>query len=104
VKESEPRHRRGKRRLRIIKELVACRQYQYSAKVQNFIQEGVFDLEDMERCVLGASAIQKVEPDDLGTAIDGCKYTIVGVDAQGLVFTRVENSFATTKRSKSTSS
>src|SRR5688500_5866477 len=78
--------RRGKRRLRIIKSLVASRQYQYSVKVQNLIQEGYFDLEAMERCILSARSIQKDEPDDLGTAVDGCKYTIIGLDTAGMNF------------------
>jgi hypothetical protein len=81
-----PLHRRGRRRLRIIKELVSSRQYHYSAKVQDLIQEGDFDLEDLERCILGARFIHKVEPDELGTAADGCKYTIIGVDTEGLAF------------------
>jgi len=38
-----PQHRRGKRRLRIIKELVSTRQYQYSKKVRNFIEDAVFE-------------------------------------------------------------
>lgn len=58
----------------------------YSKKVQGFIEDGDFELEDMERCVLSACAIQKVEVDDLGIAIDGCKYTIIGVDTQGMSF------------------
>lgn len=81
-----PQHRRGRRRLRIIKALVAERRYQYSAKVQNLIQEGDFDLEDMERCILSATVIQKEEPDELGTSVDGRKYTIIGLDAAGLSF------------------
>ncbi|HEX8139487.1 MAG TPA: hypothetical protein VF544_18145 [Pyrinomonadaceae bacterium] len=81
-----PQNRRGRRRLRIIKALVASRKYQYSAKVQNLIQEGYFDLEDMERCILSASVIQKVELDELGTSVDGYKYTIIGLDAEGLSF------------------
>lgn len=86
MEKMEPRHRRGKRRLRIIQELVSSRQYQYSKKVQNFIQEGDFDLEDMERCILSATAIHKVEPDELGTAMDDCKYAIIGLDTQGVAF------------------
>lgn len=81
-----PQHRSGRRRLRIIKELVVSRKYQYSAKVQNFIQDGYFDIEDIERCILSASVISKVEPDELETATDGCKYTIIGVDADGVSF------------------
>ncbi|MDQ2920177.1 MAG: hypothetical protein M3R52_00970 [Acidobacteriota bacterium] len=79
-------HRRGHHRLRIIKALVAARRYQNSEKVQKFIEEGQFDLEDMEHCILSANAIQKVELDDLGTSVDGCKYTILGVDTWGLSF------------------
>lgn len=81
-----PQHKCGKRRLRIIKALVASRQYQYSRKVQNLIQEGWFDLEDMERCILSASCIQKVEPDELGASVDGYKYTIIGLDTAGMSF------------------
>lgn len=81
-----PKHRRGFRRLRIIKALIAARRYQYSAKVQKFIEEGDFDLEDMERCILSASAIDRVEVDDMETSIDGCKYTIIGLDTKGISF------------------
>lgn len=81
-----PQHRRGKRRLRIIKELISSRQYQYSRKVQDYIEEGEFDFEDMERCILSAAVIEKVESDELGVAIDGCKYTILGLDTQGMSF------------------
>ena len=81
-----PQHRRGKRRLRIIKELVSSRQYNYSKKVRSFIEDAYFDEEDMERCVLSATSIHKVERDELGNAIDDCKYTITGVDTQGRSF------------------
>jgi hypothetical protein len=81
-----PEHRRGRRKLQIIKELIAARKYQYSAKVQNFIQEGYFDLEDMERCILSASVITKVEPDEQGASADGSKYTIIGLDTAGMNF------------------
>jgi hypothetical protein len=81
-----PSHRRGSRRLRIIKALVSERRYQYSAKVQEFIENDDFDLEDLERCILSARDIQKVEPDELATAIDGCKYTILGLDTHGVCF------------------
>jgi hypothetical protein len=81
-----PQHRSGRRRLRIIKELIVSRKYQYSAKVHNFIQEGYFDIEDIEHCILSARVITKVEPDELETATDGRKYTIIGVDAEGVSF------------------
>jgi hypothetical protein len=81
-----PQHQSGKRRLRIIKELVASRLYNYSKKVQSFIEDAFYGPEDLERCVLSASTIHKVEEDELGTAIDGCKYTIIGMDTQGRSF------------------
>jgi hypothetical protein len=81
-----PEHRRGKRRLRIIKELVSSRQYNYSKKVQSLIEDAYYALEDLERCILSARTIEKVEPDELGTAIDGCKYTIICMDTQGRSF------------------
>ena|ERR1700756_2404738 len=80
-----PGHRPG-RRLRVIKALIASRRYNYSKKVQLFIEEGDFDVEDLEHCVMSAGVIHKVEPDELCTAVDGCKYTILGVDSQGCAF------------------
>jgi hypothetical protein len=80
-----PGHRPG-RRLRVIKALIASRQYNYSKKVELLIEEGDFEVEDIEHCVLSADVIQKVEPDELSTAVDGCKYTILGVDTQGFPF------------------
>lgn len=77
---------RGKRRLRIIKQLVANRDYHYSNKVQQLLEEGVFELEDMERCVLTANSVQKVEADELKTAVDHCKYTIIGWDTHEQAF------------------
>lgn len=81
-----PIHRHSPRRLRIIKALVCDRRYNFSRKVQNFIEDGLFDLEDLEQCIIGARRIQKVEIDELGVAVDGYKYTIIGVDAQGVEF------------------
>jgi hypothetical protein len=81
-----PSHRRGRRRLRIIKALVSEGRYQYSDKIQSFIEGGDFDLEDLERCILGAREIQKVELDEQAASIDGCKYTIMGIDMHGIGF------------------
>ena len=80
-----PSQRPG-RRLRIIKALVSEQRYQYSLKVQQFIENGDFDLEDLERCIMTADSIQKTEPDELGVSIDGSKYTIIGLDTQNVVF------------------
>jgi hypothetical protein len=81
-----PSHRRPNRRLRIIKALVAEGRYDYSAKIQGFIEDGDFDLEDLERCILSAREIQKVEPDELAASVDGRKYTISGFDTHGVSF------------------
>lgn len=81
-----PQRRRGRRRLQVIKELIAQKRYAYSRKIQNFLAAGDFELEDLEHCILSATVIDKVEHDDLGTAIDGCKYSVVGTDTQGEVF------------------
>jgi hypothetical protein len=78
--------RRPKRRLRIIKALVAEGRYDYSAKIQGFIEDGDFDLEDLERCILSAREIQKVEVDELDASVDGCKYTVIGIDKHGVSF------------------
>lgn len=82
-----PTHRRpGIRRLRIIKELVSQGRYQYSAKVHEFIENGLFQLEDLERCILSSRNIDKVEIDDLGVSVDGYKYTVIGLDTYGEPF------------------
>ena len=81
-----PSHRRPRGRLRIIKALVSEGKYQYSDKIQGFIEGGDFDLEDLERCILSAREIQKVEPDELAASIDGRKYTVIGVDTHGVLF------------------
>ena len=82
----EQRLRPTRRRLRIIKALIAERRYHYSNKVRDLIEEGDFNEEDLERCILSATEIQKAEEDELGLAIDGKKYTILGTDALGQSF------------------
>jgi len=77
MKKKGPEQRPG-RRLRIIKALISSKRYNYSKKVQISIEEGDFELEDIEHCIL--------ELDELGTAIDGCKYTILGEDIEGMSF------------------
>jgi hypothetical protein len=81
-----PSCRRPKGRLRIIKGLVSEGNYKYSAKIHAFIENGDFDLEDLERCILSAHEIQKVEPDELAASVDGRKYTVIGLDTQGVLF------------------
>jgi hypothetical protein len=81
-----PGYRRPNGRLRIIKGLVSEGKYQYSGKIQAFIEAGDFDLEDLERCISSAREIQKVETDELATSVDGRKYTVLGIDTHGVLF------------------
>jgi len=69
-----------------IKQLVAQRQYDYSEKVRDFIEEGFFEEEDLEHCILSAAKIHKQERDELGQAVYGMKYVILGRDTHGRPF------------------
>lgn len=74
------------KRLDVIKGLVADRNYHYSKKVRRFIEDGWYEISDVERCILTATKIHKVEDDELGVAVDGCKYTILGRDTSSHPF------------------
>ncbi len=69
-----------------IKQLVAQGRYRYSRKVRDFIEDGFFDVEDLEHCILSATKIYKSERDELGQAIHGMKHVIVGKDTHGQLF------------------
>ena len=69
-----------------IKLLIAQKSYRYSRKVQDAIEEGFFDLEDLEHCILSATIIQKKEKDELKEAVHGMKYVILGRDTHGRPF------------------
>ena len=56
------------------------------AQVSGFIEEGDFNQEDLERCKLSATEIEKAEEDEPGLAVDGKKYTIIGTDTLGQSF------------------
>lgn len=49
-----------------IKQLVAQGRYRYSRKVRDFIEDGFFNVEDLEHCILSATKIYKSERDKLG--------------------------------------
>jgi len=74
------------KQLEVIKSLVADRSYHYSKKVRQFIEDGWYGTEDLERCISTATKIHKVEDDELGVATDRCKYTILGRDTVGQSF------------------
>lgn len=69
-----------------IKQLVVEGRYRYSRKVQDFIEEGFYDREDLVHCILSATKIHKRERDELGQAVHGMKYVILGKDTHGRPF------------------
>ncbi len=81
-----PGSRKKCEKLDAIKRLVEAGAYHYSRKVQTFIEEGWFRLEDIQDCIMSAKSVEKTEVDELGTAVDGCKYTILGTDTEGYRF------------------
>ncbi|ETW94052.1 MAG: hypothetical protein ETSY1_36540 [Candidatus Entotheonella factor] len=72
--------------LREIQRLVNHGRYRYSQKVEDFIMDGYFDEDDLEHCILSAQRIYKRERDELGYAIHGMKYVILGRDTHGRPF------------------
>ena len=81
--------RRGgidQQKLEVIKSLMATGSYHYSGKVRRFIAEGWYEAADLEQCIFTATTIHKIEVDDMKTALDGRKYTILGRDTQGEPF------------------
>lgn len=72
--------------LREIQRLVEHGQYRYSRKVEERIEDGYFDEDDLDHCILSAQRISKRERDELGNAIHGMKYVILGRDTHGRPF------------------
>ena len=68
--------------LAVIKELVMNGNYHYSSKIRSYIEDGWFQEEDLEQCICTATRIHKTEDDELKTAVDGKKHTILGRDTQ----------------------
>ena len=81
-----PTRRKEREQLEVIKTLVASAPIHYSKKVQRMIEDAWFRLEDIEHCIMSANHIEKTEVDEIGTAVDGCKYTIKGTDTEGYRF------------------
>jgi hypothetical protein len=69
-----------------IKVLVARGAYHYGEKVRERIEEGFFDEEDLVQCIYSATRIHKKEKDELGQAVHGMKYVILGKDTHGWPF------------------
>jgi hypothetical protein len=68
------------KQLEVIKILAIEGCIHYSNKVRNNIENGYYTVNDLIACILSANLLHKVEEDDLSTAIDGKKYTILGKD------------------------
>jgi len=81
-----PNRRKEHEQLESIKALVAAGAFHFSRKVQTFMEDGCFRLEDIEHCIMSAKRIGKTEVDELDTAVDGSKYTILGADTEGYRF------------------
>ncbi len=69
--------------LAVIRELVVTNSYHYSRKVSEALDRDEITTDDLKQCMISALGIRKVEKDDLGMAIDGRKYTIIGRGAFG---------------------
>ena len=78
--------RKKREQLEAIKGLVAEGAVHYSAKINRFLEEGRFEFEDVEHCVMTATTIHKREVDELNVAVEGWKYTILGDDRDGYPF------------------
>jgi hypothetical protein len=72
--------------LREIQRFIIERNYDYSEKVREFMEAGWFCIEDLEECILSAVDFDKIEDDELRTAVDGKKYSISGNDCFGRSF------------------
>lgn len=78
--------RKHSKELLEIKMLVSEDRYYYSSKVRKFIEDGYYQLEDLEQCIFTATRICKIQEDEKGDSTDGRKYTILGRDSQGYQF------------------
>ena len=65
-----------------IKEIALAR-YTISRKVESLMNDELFSAEDLIHCIIGSTRIYKKERDELGQAVDGYKYTIIGADRRG---------------------
>jgi hypothetical protein len=69
----------------LIRQLVRLGDYDYTEKVCELMEEGWFCEEDIERCI-DIGQVCKKQKDEMGNAVDGWKYTILGSDCAGAPF------------------
>ncbi|HEY3313669.1 MAG TPA: hypothetical protein VGL40_00070 [Bacillota bacterium] len=67
----------------VIRELVVTGNPQCSRKVNEAIDRGELTVRDLKQCMITARGIHKAEKDDLGMALDGRKYFIIGRGSYG---------------------
>jgi hypothetical protein len=73
----------SKRALEKIRRLIQSRDWIAGCHVQNYLDDGEFDENDIEVSICNGT-ITRVQRDELGEAIDGKKYIITGLDKYGL--------------------
>jgi len=67
-------------KLGVIKALVSERRLHVSKKVQAMVARSEYSLDDIRCCLQTATAIHKVEADEVKQSYDGFKYTLYGRD------------------------
>jgi len=69
----------------LIQQLVAEGRYDYSQKVEDAMNSGHFDLEDLECCIV-TGRVTKTSRDKLKASVGNKVYVIIGRDAKGRKF------------------
>ena len=72
--------------LQQIQRLIERGEYEMSEKVRTFIEEGLFDEDDLVECVLTAERMYKTERDERRESVDRKKYVLLGRDTRGRPF------------------
>jgi hypothetical protein len=70
---------------KLIRCLVANGCYDYSQKVEDAMNEGRFDLEDLEHCIATGKVV-KTNRDELKASVGNKVYAIIGRDTRGRRF------------------
>jgi hypothetical protein len=70
---------------KLIRRLVANGCYDYSQKVEDAMNEGRFDLEDLEHCIATGKVV-KTNRDELKASVGNKVYVIIGRDTRGRRF------------------
>ena len=71
--------------MELIKYLVDRYEFDWSAKVNQYMEDGWYDVEDLRLCVMKGS-IHKTERDERADSAGNKKYVIIGHDTKGYEF------------------